>query len=248
MSPDELRREVDSRTWFHSIDLGQGIVTPGEKNTLVEVDHFRIPEDLSGQTVLDVGAYDGFYAFEAERRGARRVVAADDWAWNWPGSDARRNFELARSVLGSTVEMAEVSVEELSPERVGGVFDVVLFLGVLYHAPDPLGYLRRVRSVTGGFAIVETVTDLMDVPVPAIAYYPGDSLNHDGSNHFGPNALAVHGLLIDAGFSRVEVFPPWTAQRRWGLQSDDATRPWTRVAARARRRVRSGRTVFHAFA
>ena len=160
----------------------------------------QIP-DLTGRSVLDIGAYDGFYSFESERRGAERVVAADSWSWNWPGSDARRNFELAHEVLDSKVESRVVLVEDVSPETVGGVYDVVLFLGVLYHAPDPLGYLRNVRSVTGEVAVVETVIDLLDVDVPAAAYYPSDSLNNDGSNFFGPNPAAVEGMLLDAGFA-----------------------------------------------
>lgn len=215
-----LRAEVESRTWFHSIDLGNGIVTPGQKDTPTEAAVMQIPADLTGKTVLDIGAYDGFYSFEAERRGAARVVAADHWTWNWPGSDARRNFDLAREVLGSRVEAVDVPVEELSPDRVGGTFDVVLFLGVLYHAPDPLGYLKRVRSVTKGFAIVETVVDLLDVGVPAAAYYPGASLNNDGSNHFGPNPACIDGMLKDAGFSQVTAFDPWSVN--W----DYAIRPW----------------------
>ena len=61
------------------------------------------------------------------------------WTWNWPGSDARRNFDPAHELLGSTVRVQDVAVEKLAPEVVGGTFDVVLFLGVLYHAPDPWG-------------------------------------------------------------------------------------------------------------
>jgi tRNA (mo5U34)-methyltransferase len=246
-SPDELRAEVNSRTWFHTIDLGNGVLTPGQKNTPEELRNFEIPEDLTGKTVLDIGAYDGFYSFEAERRGAARVVAADHWSWTWPGSDARRNFDLAREVLGSNVEAVVVPVEEIRPDTVGGVFDVVLFLGVLYHAPDPLGYLRNVRSVTGGMAIVETVTDLMDIPVPAAAYYPGNVLNNDGSNHFGPNALAMTGMLEDAGFGRIVAFPPWTVNPQWSVES--GYHPWPRwrwALTRLRRQARSGRTVFHA--
>ncbi len=248
-TPEALRAEVNSRTWFHTIDLGDGVLTPGQKDTPSEIRHFRIPDDLTGKTVLDIGAYDGFYSFEAERRGAARVVAADHWSWTWPGSDARRNFDLAREVLGSHVEPVDVRVEELTADRVGGTFDVVLFLGVLYHAPDPIGYLRNVRSVTAGMAIVETVTDLMDIPVPAAAYYPGDVFNHDGSNHFGPNPLAVEGMLREVGFSRVVGFPPWTVSRDWNVARDHrARRPWRSLRSRLRRRVRSGRAVFHAFA
>src|SRR4029079_19449183 len=86
-TPEALRAEVATRTWFHTIDLGDGVVTPGHKDTRDEVRHFRIPDDLTGTRVLDVGAFDGFYAFEAERRGASRVVACDHWSWTWPGSD-----------------------------------------------------------------------------------------------------------------------------------------------------------------
>lgn len=238
---EELRAEVDRRTWFHTIDLG-GVVTPGQKDTPAEVRHMRLP-DLAGRTVLDVGAYDGFYSFEAERRGARQVVAADSWSWNWPGSDARRNFDLAHQVLGSRVEPMVVAVEDLSPETVGGPFDVVLFLGVLYHAPDPLGYLRNVRRVTGDVAVIETAVDLLDVAVPAAAYYPGDALNHDASNHFGPNLAALEGMLADAGFARVTAFAPWTTNSWYGIQPPLPTpsRPWRRSPP-----PRSGRLVVHA--
>lgn len=248
LTPDELRREVATRQWFHTIDLGRGVLTPGSKDTPSEVAVMGMPDDLTGMSVLDVETYDGFYAFEAERRGAERVVATDSWTWNWPGSHARRNFELAHEVLGSRVEPMEVSVEELTPERVGGTFDLVLFLGVLYHAPNPLGYLGNVRRVTGGMAIVETAVDLLDVAVPAAAFYPRDLLNGDGSNHFGPNALAVEGMLDAVGFSRAVAFPPWQANREWGVERAFPT-PWRRLAIprRLRRAPRSGRMVFHAW-
>jgi tRNA (mo5U34)-methyltransferase len=250
-SPERLQAEVDSREWFHTIDLGNGVRTPGRKDTIAEAHVFHLP-DVAGRTVLDVGAYDGFYSFEAERRGAARVLATDDWTWNWPGADARRNFELARDVLGSAVESQVVPVEQLSPEAIGGTFDVVLFLGVLYHAPDPLGYLSRVRSVTAGVCVVETAVDLLDVPVPAAAYYPGDALGGDASNHFGPNPLCVRAWLEQAGFNRVVEFEPWSTNPRWGIEPP-APRGIGRLAAGAARRVRrtpprrSGRMVFHAY-
>ena len=250
-TPERLRAEVATREWFHTIDLGNGIRTPGRKDTIAEVDVFHLPE-VAGRTVLDVGAYDGFYSFEAEKRGAARVLATDDWVWNWPGSDARRNFDLAHEVLGSRVETQVVSVESLTPEAIGGTFDVVLFLGVLYHAPDPIGYLKRVRSVTADIAVIETAVDLLDIPVPAAAYYPGAALGGDGSNHFGPNPLCVHGWLMEAGFSRVVEFEPWHTNPQWGVEPPPQRRPERLAAAVARRlrrtpRARSGRMVFHAF-
>ena len=247
-TPEALQAEVDSRTWFHTIDLGRGVRTRGQKETPTEVGIMQIPDDLTGRSVLDVGAYDGFYSFECERRGASRVVAADHWAWTWPASDARANFELARTVLDSKVEDVVVTVEDLCPEAVGGTYDVVLFLGVLYHSPDPIGYLRRIRSVTDGVAIVETVVDMLDVPVPACAYYPDRSLNDDASNHFGPNPAAVEGWALEAGFSRVVPFSPWFTQPVFAVQAGRI--PLDRsLVARVRRQLRSGprsgRMVFH---
>ncbi len=247
-SESSLREEVERRTWFHTIDLGQGVITPGHKDTPSELPHMHLPADLRGCTVLDIGAYDGFYSFEAERRGASRVLATDSWAWNWPDSDARRNFDLARHCLDSHVDQVDVSVEGLGPDVVGGPFDVVLFLGVLYHAPDPLGYLRRVRDVTGGFAIIETVVDLLDLDVPAIAYYPADALNKDASNYFGPNPAALEGMALDAGFSRVVSFAPWTISKENAIDAT-LTTDLGRVARLRRRfrRPRSGRMVIHAY-
>jgi tRNA (mo5U34)-methyltransferase len=244
--PADLREIVAARTWFHTIDLGDGVITPGQKDTPSEVAHLHLPADLSGRTVLDIGAYDGFYSFEAEKRGAKQVVAADHWAWNWPGSDARGNFELAHRVLGSRVEMRDISVEDLGPDALGATFDVVLFLGVLYHASDPMGYLKNVRSVTGELAIIETVVDVLDVPIPAAAYYQGESMNNDASNHFGPNRLAVEGMLRDVGFSRVVTFDPWTVSKDWGIETGRRSTVAARLVRRLRR-PRSGRMVFHAY-
>lgn len=77
---EELRRRVDAvDNWWHRIDLGHGIVTPGRQESSEKLARIHMPRDLSGQTVLDIGTSDGFFAFEAERRGAERVVASDWW-------------------------------------------------------------------------------------------------------------------------------------------------------------------------
>lgn len=244
----DLGRQIAGRSWFHTIDLGEGLRTPGYDDTARKVGTIGLPTDLTGKTVLDVGAYDGYFAFECERRGAQRVMAVDRWCWEWPDSDARGNFELLRDALGSGVEDRVVDVEHLSPETVDGRYDVVLFLGVLYHAPDPLGYLQNVRSVTGGVAIIETVVDLLDVGVPAAAYYPAASLNGDASNHWGPNLEALVGMVTDAGFASVRTFPLWQQNTTWALHLD-GQRPRTlgrRARERLARRPRSGRVVVHA--
>lgn len=200
---------VKERNWFHTFDFGDGIVGHGPDPSHSKTKYLGFPDSFDGLSVLDVGAYDGHYAFEAARRGATDVLATDDFVWNWPGMTARSNFEFVREHLGLAVRDQVISVEQLTPEAIGGVFDVVLFLGVLYHAPDPIGYLQRIRSVTRKYALIETVVDVLEVARPALAYYPYAYLNGDGSNHFGPNMPALEGLLSDAGFSRVENLGVW---------------------------------------
>jgi tRNA (mo5U34)-methyltransferase len=155
-------------------------------------------------TVLDVGAWDGFFSFEAERRGAERVLAIDSFSWDGDGWGSKAGFELAHQTLGSAVESKSVDVLELSPERIG-TFDLVLFLGVLYHMRHPLLALERVASVTGTQLIVETHVDLIRLRRPAAAFYPGSEVNRDPSNWWGPNPAAVEAMLDSVGFPRVEI-------------------------------------------
>ena len=206
MTRDQLRAEVAALPWWHSINLGQGIITPGKVDTPRQLPLLRLPERLDGLTVLDIGAWDGFYSFECERRGAARVLATDSYCWNGSGWGTKRAFELARRALGSKVEDLDIDALELSPERVGR-FDLVLFLGVLYHMPNPLLGLERAASVTAGTLIVETHVDLLDVPEPAMRFYPGSELNGDPSNWWGPNPACIADMLRTVGFDMIHLVP-----------------------------------------
>ena len=132
---DDLQRRADALRWFHTINLGGGVITKGVDATqAARLAGLQLPEDLSGRSVLDIGAWDGFFSFEAERRGAYRVVASDYYVWHgtgWGTGQGKAGFELARTALNSRVEDADLDVMDMSPERIG-MFDVVLFLGVLY--------------------------------------------------------------------------------------------------------------------
>jgi len=203
---DELRRRVTEIQWFHVIDLGNGIVTPGvEKTTARKLETLGMPEDLTGKSVLDIGAWDGFFSFEAERRGARQVLAVDHFCWGGAGWGTKAGFDLAREALGSRVEDREIDVLDISPDNTG-VFDVVLFLGVLYHMRHPLLALEKVSAVTGGMLILETHIDLKRLNRPAMAFYPGDELLGDPTNWCGPNEACVISMLKDVGFKRVQLY------------------------------------------
>lgn len=185
---ESLQASADSvGFWWHSIDLGQGVVTPGAKTPAMigrELAALRLPS-LSGKTVLDIGAYDGYYSFAAERLGAARVVALDHfvWAMDLPRAIAywreckqrnvtpvpveqsefwqpdrlpgKQGFDTAHRALRSKVE---VEIDDFMTMDLGrmGAFDITLFMGVLYHMKDPLGSLTRLASVTREMAVIET--------------------------------------------------------------------------------------------
>jgi tRNA (mo5U34)-methyltransferase len=199
-----LVERVNNVTWFHTIDLGDGVITRGYENSPKRLKLLKLPETLAGKTVLDVGSWDGFFAFEAERRGAKRVLATDNFCWGGEGWGTKDGFNLARTALESKVEDKEIDVLSLSPEEVG-VFDVVLFLGVLYHMRHPLLALEKVASVTGEMLILDTHVDLVYSQRPLMAFYPEKELNNDPTNWFGPNPKAVIEMLKLVGFKRVEV-------------------------------------------
>jgi tRNA (mo5U34)-methyltransferase len=205
VNAQELKAKVDAIQWWHSIDLGDGIRTPGMNDTPRRLPLIGLPDDLSGVTVIDIGAWDGFYSFEAERRGATRVLATDSFCWGGGGWGTKAGFDLAHAVLGSKVESKNIDVLELSPEIVG-TFDLVLFLGVLYHMRHPLLALERVFSVTARQAIIETHVELMTEGRPAMVFYPGGELLGDQTNWWGPNPAAVEAMLKSVGFLEVKLF------------------------------------------
>jgi tRNA (mo5U34)-methyltransferase len=245
MPPTELRAQAAQINWFHSIELEPGFVTPGRADTSAQVRRLHLP-DLRGKTVLDVGAWDGFFSFEAERRGAARVVALDTFSWQPRGSGTgKAGFELARRALRSKVEDVEVEVMDISPDTVGGTFDVVLFLGVLYHLRHPFLAIEKLRSVCNELLILETHVDLIGTRRPAAAFYPGTELEDDWTNWWGPNPAAVTRMLEQAGFSEGRRVHPrsWlpgrAARAVRAVRGTGGTKPRWAV-------MRQGRAVFHA--
>jgi tRNA (mo5U34)-methyltransferase len=214
MITEELRKEMDSIQWFHSIDLGELGVTPGFcKDDHVRLRYMNMPADLTEHTCLDVGTWDGFFAFEMEKRGAEKVIAADIWGdYEVLGHDLHnsgKGFEFARKVLNSKVlalyaDACEVD-EVVWREDPQIAFDLIVHAGVLYHLREPLESLKRVYRLLapGGLLILETHLDLMALRRPAIAVYSGNECNRDETNYCGPNPAAVEILLKWAGFNNI---------------------------------------------
>ena len=194
----------------------------------------RIPDDLTGWSVLDVGAWHGFFSFECERRGADRVLAVDRYAWDRFGAD---EFLAARERLGSAVEHRRVDVHDLDPDEVGR-FDLVLLLGVFYHLRLPLRALERVRSVTKRLLICEThvLLPFVHERYPLIPFFPGDENARQAPYELCamPTLAALGQMIESAGFSRAEVV------------HTPSFRYWKKFLALVTNRPRSGRGVVHA--
>ena len=164
-----LAEEIAELDWYHTLELAPGVLTPGWLDTRAVVGEIPFPDSLAGMRCLDLGTFNGFWAFEMERRGAEEVVAIDvlDPArWDWPSRStpdvheaiAKRHargagFEIAKRELGSSVERLDRSVYDLDPDDVGQ-FDLVYVGSLLVHLRDPVAALERVRSVCRGSLIV----------------------------------------------------------------------------------------------
>jgi tRNA (mo5U34)-methyltransferase len=242
MRIDELTKEVQQIRWFHTIDLGNGVITPGIDNSPQRLEKLGMPEDLRGMTVLDIGAYNGFFSFEAERRGADRVVACDFPSWTGK-EEGKRGFDLARRALNSKVEDIYMDVFDISPESIGS-FDLVLFLGVLYHLKHPLLALERVFSVTGRRLILETHVDMIYTRRPAMVFYPNAELDKNPSNWWGPNPAAIEAMLRTVGFRRVEKF---SEMRSRTYKLGAAAYLWLKGYAQFFSTLQQNRVVFHAW-
>lgn len=213
----QIRLMIDGYTkWYHRIELAPGIVTPGINDSSANLrilDHLGLPADCSGMRVLDIGTADGFMAFEVEKRGAEEVVGID---YRKPTSSG---FAIASTILGSRVRHVIENVYELDPAKYG-LFDMVLFLGVLYHLRNPLLAFDRVRSLMKPGALLFVETQLLDnsvllsdgstKPLEIISpeltdtaiwqSYSKGRLNNDATNKWVPNMTGLKEAIEDAEF------------------------------------------------
>lgn len=164
MDASEIRR----MRWYHTIDLPNGISTPGEYDLRPIVDRLPWPESMAGMRCLDIGSRDGFYAFEMERRGAAEVVSLDidePALVHFPGpqpprdlvqkelDDGARAFETARQALGSNVTRSHAGIYDLT-ESDHGRFDFAVIGTLLHHLRDPARALAGARSVLDGHLLL----------------------------------------------------------------------------------------------
>ena len=216
-APADLRAGVQEQAWYHTLELAPGVVTPGWFDTREVPGRIGFPASLAGQRCLDVGTFDGFWAFEMERRGAEDVLGIDildPRGWDWPiGSPpdvvealaARKRggegFELARRALGSRVRREELSVYDVT-EASAGRFDFIFVGSLLLHLRDPVLALERLRGVCDGALLVLDVVD----PWMTARHPRRPVATLDGRDRpwwWQPNLAGLARMVDAAGFRRV---------------------------------------------
>ena len=218
MTRDDLTAAIARYTWWHSIDLGDGVTTTGVKTAELMVIEFANTfsnVDLRGKSVLDIGASDGGFSVEAARRGASRVVALDQYERTYEYWRGRETLDLVCGATG--IDIAAVAID-LDSARLSlahlGQFDIVLFLGVFYLLIDPIAALREIAPLARELLVLETHIEETSDPRPLMIFYPAHQLAGDSTNWWGPNTACVYELLQVAGFNRIDISPGSSADRR----------------------------------
>jgi tRNA (mo5U34)-methyltransferase len=217
LSSEEIRSRVEALgPWFHNLDLGGVRTAPAHflgDYPAVKWRRFAaaVPSDLGGRTVLDLGCNAGFYSLEMKRRGAKRVLGVDT------DDDYLRQARFAAEVIGLEVEFQQLSVYDVG--SLGEQFDVVLFLGVLYHLRHPLLALDLIhehaardllifQSMQRASAVIEPLRDDYDFWETEVFERPGWPKLHfvehryadDPTNWWIPNRACVEAMLRSSGF------------------------------------------------
>jgi SAM-dependent methyltransferase len=199
--------------WYHTLELAPGHVTEGMFDLRGQVENYGLPERLDGLRALDVGTWDGFWAFELERRGAQ-VVSLDldderDLDWpprrrpkTFPTTPRGDGFRIAREIYGSNVERVNLSIYNATPEEIG-TFDIVFCGSVLIHLRDQLLALERIANLcTDRFISAEEYD-----PIASLSPWPMSRYLADRDKavvYWLPGIRTWRRMLWTAGFDRVE--------------------------------------------
>jgi len=241
-------KKVTDLYWYHAIDLGNGVITPGFVDHRPQIDFYGLPESLTGMRCLDVATFDGFWAFEMERRGAAEVVGIDlhsradsDFPQNWrkeflsvvPNHIKGEGFTFAKRALSSKVRRRILSVYEMSPEKIG-TFDFVFMSDLLLHLRDPFRALENLWTVTkpGGTAII---ADAYDVELEASGQGLASRFqvvldDYSGCHWWSNSVSALNGMIHGARFEDVEEIARFILPTNGGA-------PVPKVVFRARRKA-----------
>jgi len=223
----ELSQRVSSIGWYHTLELAPGVVTPGMFDLRKWVSRYGLPESLAGKRCLDVGTWDGFWAFEMERRGAAEVVALDldderelDWPprrrpETFPEGPRGEGFRIAHQALGSSVQRVVCNLYDADP-AVLGTFDFVFCGMVIIHLRDQLLALERIaRLCRGTFVSAEEPDRLIGLlPFPAARF----RADRDAAVvYWTPSKRGWRAMLRTSGFDQVQQHSAFTVPSTQGF-------------------------------
>ncbi len=201
-------KKVEDINFWHRIKLLDGTYTDGQVKHGPDggdwpTTRFGLPENCTGLSVLDVGAWDGFFSFEAEKRGSKDVVASDcpqEEGGTWAGTDG---FNYIHKALNSEVIWTKLNIEK-SVNKDLGTFDLVMCFGVLYHLKSPLLAVQNLMKLvkSNGIILVETAISNSS-KIPNLEYRP--KFHNDPTNYFYPNIEWVTEAFLQNGAKSVEV-------------------------------------------
>jgi tRNA (mo5U34)-methyltransferase len=216
-------REID---WYHTMELAPELVTEGEFDLRPYVGFYGLPERMDEMRAIDVATFNGFWAFEMERRGADVLALdlGDPDKLDWPAFKQRRvvktppweGFEIAHSLFGSRVQRVECSVYDADPSELG-TFDLVFCGSMLIHIKNQFLALERMCQLLrpgGIFVSAEAYSPLAGlVPFPVARY----RAHRDTYPVFWEPSVKTWRLMIEAcGFSDIHEVKRFNLQSRWG--------------------------------
>ncbi len=218
----EIQERIDGVKWYHEFDFGDGVKSKACVPSSKRTHDFVGQVNFTGKTVLDIGCWDGYWSFHAERNGAQSVLATDmnsqrlaKFGETFRPAEVSDNegFVLAHEIYESRVEYrGNVSVYDVA--RLGKRFDIVLFLGVFYHLTHPMYAITQIRHAiaAGGEVIIEG-EGIDDTELAYTEFYyrpPGeDSYFGDASNWFVPTRRCLRDMVTANYFDVVrEDFAP----------------------------------------
>jgi tRNA (mo5U34)-methyltransferase len=191
--------------WFQKIEVLDSLYSPGWSDPKTEkLPYYGLPEDLTGMRVLDIGCAEGFFSFEAERRGAREVIGIDSFP------DSVRRFNIVRAARQSNATAFLMNVYDLDPKRLG-TFDLVLFYGVFYHLKHPQHALERIRSVCSGKLLFQTHIAEEFRGQPWAHFFPHGMKSGAYGEQYDPtifwlfNSTCCEAILEHVGFENLKV-------------------------------------------
>jgi tRNA (mo5U34)-methyltransferase len=223
--------------WFQNIEVLPRLYSAGWSNPATEkLPYFGLPDDLTGMRVLDIGCAEGFFSFEAEKRGAREVIGIDSFP------DSIRRFNIVRAARQSNATAFLMNVYDLEPKRLG-TFDLVLFYGVFYHLKHPQHALERIRSICTGELLFQT--HIYEEPAikdtPWARYFPHGMMSGANQELFDPtvfwlfNSQCCLAMLDHVGFTDLKIISndpqPFVVhacvpERAPGVPPDQTEAPW----------------------